>query len=94
MASAILCEDRVMVVKAMQEIIALLPSLNYEHDVASQLLLKLPVGWTGVAQEITDPKILDRIQAAFHHFVATGQVWALLIGLIIGYVLRGLTTYG
>ena len=83
-----------MVVNATQETIALLPSLNHGHDAVSQLLLQLPVGWTGVAQNITDPKILDQIQAAFHHFVVTGQVWALLIGLIIGYVLRGLTTYG
>ena len=83
-----------MVVKATQEIIAWLPSLNHGHDAVSRLLLKLSVNWPVVAQNITDPKILDQIQAAFHHFIVTGQVWALLIGLVIGYLLRGLTTYG
>jgi hypothetical protein len=27
------------------------------------------------------------------NFVESGQVWALLIGMVFGYLLRGLTTY-
>ncbi|MEO1401993.1 MAG: hypothetical protein AAFV72_12195 [Cyanobacteria bacterium J06635_1] len=28
-----------------------------------------------------------------NNFVESGQVWALLIGFVIGYLVRGLTTY-
>jgi hypothetical protein len=28
-----------------------------------------------------------------NNFVESGQVWALLIGMVFGYLLRGLTTY-
>ncbi|MBI4783666.1 MAG: hypothetical protein HY785_20475 [Oscillatoriophycideae cyanobacterium NC_groundwater_1537_Pr4_S-0.65um_50_18] len=30
----------------------------------------------------------------FNGFVKSGQIWALAIGLVVGYVVRGLTTYG
>ncbi|MBD2772849.1 hypothetical protein [Iningainema tapete] len=49
---------------------------------------------TVVAQQITDPNIIGQMQKAFNHFVQTGQVWALLIGLCIGYMIRNLTSYG
>ncbi|WP_017316644.1 hypothetical protein [Mastigocladopsis repens] len=47
-----------------------------------------------VAQNISDPDILGQIQKAFTHFVQTGQAWALLIGLVLGYMIRNLTSYG
>jgi hypothetical protein len=68
--------------------------MNYYTDLISQLVWYFPVDWTVVAQNITDPNIVGQMQQAFNHFVQTGQVWAMLIGLIIGYVFRNLTTYG
>jgi hypothetical protein len=68
--------------------------MNYYTDLISQLIWHFPVNWTVVAQNITDPNIVGQMQQAFNHFVQTGQVWAMLIGLIIGYVFRNLTTYG
>ncbi len=47
-----------------------------------------------IAQNVTDPDILGQMQKAFNHFVQSGQVWALLIGLAIGYFIRNLTSYG
>ena len=47
-----------------------------------------------IAQNVTDPNILGQMQQAFSHFVKTGQVWALLIGLVIGYVIRNISSYG
>lgn len=52
------------------------------------------IHWTVLAQNITDPDILGQMQKAFTHFVQTGQAWALLIGLAIGYMIRNLTSYG
>jgi hypothetical protein len=33
-------------------------------------------------------------RVAFNNFVRSGQAWALLAGFVIGYIVRGLTTYG
>lgn len=68
--------------------------MNYFSGVISQLIWQLPVNLTMLAQNINDPDLLGQMQQAWNNFVLTGQVWALLIGLIIGYILRGLTTYG
>jgi hypothetical protein len=37
--------------------------------------------------------IMYQIQNGWNNFVKTGQVWALIIGFIIGYMFRGLTSY-
>jgi hypothetical protein len=34
------------------------------------------------------------VQRAFNNFVKTGQVWAFLIGVILGYLFRTFTSYG
>ena len=47
-----------------------------------------------LAQIIKDPDVLGQMQQAWNNFVQTGQVWALLIGLIMGYIFRSLTSYG
>jgi hypothetical protein len=31
---------------------------------------------------------------AWNHFVITGQCWALLIGVVLGYALKSLTKFG
>ncbi|MEH1768312.1 hypothetical protein [Nostoc sp.] len=68
--------------------------MSHYSDLISQLLWHLPVNLTDIAQTITDPHVLDQIQKAWSHFIQTGQVWALLIGLFIGYIIRNLTSYG
>jgi hypothetical protein len=60
----------------------------------SQFLWHLPVNVTILAQEIRDPNLIGQIQTTWNHFLQTGQVWALLIGLVIGYIIRNLTSYG
>ncbi len=34
------------------------------------------------------------VSGAFNNFVESGQLWALLIGIVLGYLLRGLTSFG
>ncbi|MBD2664141.1 hypothetical protein B6N60_03767 [Richelia sinica FACHB-800] len=43
---------------------------------------------------IQDPDLLGQMQSAWNNFVKTGQVWALLIGMFIGYMFKTLTSYG
>ena len=37
--------------------------------------------------------VLEDIGGAFQNFYESGQIWALRIGLVLGYVVRGITTY-
>lgn len=48
---------------------------------------------TFFAQAVRDPKVLDQMQVAFKNFVDSGQVWALLIGLFLGYMFRSFTSF-
>lgn len=41
-----------------------------------------------------DQDILGDINKAFGNFVDSGQIWAMLIGFVIGYVFKSLTSYG
>lgn len=68
--------------------------MSHYSDLISQLLWHLPVNLTVLAQTITDPDLMGQIQKSWNHFIQTGQVWALLIGLVIGYIIRNLTSYG
>lgn len=83
-----------MVVHAIEQITVWLPSILYGHDSVSQLPLMFPTDWTVVAQTITDSDLLGTFQKAFNNFIKSGQGWAFLIGLIIGYMIRSLTSYG
>ena len=80
-----------MKVDSMQEINIWFPSTTHE---LSQQVEQSSLNYIVVAQTIKDPDLLGDVQVAFNHFVQTGQVWALLIGLILGYMLRSMTSYG
>ena len=43
-----------------------------------------------IAQQVNDPDVMGQIATHWKHFVATGQVWALLVGLVLGFVFRGI----
>lgn len=82
-----------VVINTMPEITPWLTSMTLNHSLGWQLLAPV-LSEEIVAQALKDPDILGDIQTAFNNFVQSGQIWALLIGLVIGYLLRGLTTYG
>lgn len=68
--------------------------MHYLSDVISQNFWDLPVNLTVLAQNVTDPDLIGQIQKAWNIFVKSGQIWALLIGLVVGYIFRNLTKYG
>lgn len=65
------------------------PSTTYVSQVGQSSL-----NYIVVAQTVKDPDVVGNAQVAFNHFVQTGQVWALLIGLVLGYMFRSMTSYG
>ncbi len=81
-----------MEVDPMPEINVWLPSTTYD---ASQLLGHSSINYIAVTPtSIKDPDLLGNVEKSFNHFVQTGQVWALLIGLVLGYMFRSMTSYG
>jgi hypothetical protein len=68
--------------------------MHYLSDLISQNFWDLPVNLTVLAQNVTDPDLIGQLQKAWNTFVKSGQIWALLIGLVIGSIFRNLTKYG
>ena len=56
--------------------------------------------WSHIGHSFSSPlallntDVFAGTRSFFDHFFKTGQAWALLIGIIVGYVLRGFTSYG
>jgi hypothetical protein len=46
-----------------------------------------------VIAQYFDQDLFGSSSKIFSHFIESGQVWALLVGLVLGYLLRGLTSY-
>ncbi|MCT7974477.1 hypothetical protein [Laspinema olomoucense] len=42
-----------------------------------------------LAQQVSNPDIMGQIKNSWDNFVATGQIWALIIGMVLGYLFRG-----
>ena len=63
-------------------------------DSISHLFWHMPVDITLLAQTVRDADLLGQIQRNWDYFVKSGQIWAALIGLVVGYMLRSLTSYG
>uniref|UniRef100_A0ACD5GTP1 Uncharacterized protein n=1 Tax=Desertifilum tharense IPPAS B-1220 TaxID=1781255 RepID=A0ACD5GTP1_9CYAN len=49
---------------------------------------------TILAQQAANTDIVQNVQQAFNTFIESGQVWTFIIGLVLGYLFRTLTTYG
>ncbi|MFM7219895.1 MAG: hypothetical protein ACKO21_06750 [Nodosilinea sp.] len=45
-----------------------------------------------IAQQF-DQDILGDLSDAWTHFIDSGQVWAMVIGIVLGYLIRNLTAY-
>jgi hypothetical protein len=55
------------------------------------LFSQIHFDWSTLAQFDTD--VFAGFRASMNNFVKSGQVWALIIGFVFGYLIRGMTTY-
>lgn len=62
-------------------------------DCLPALLGQVPVSWTFLAQQVSNQDLWGQVVRAWNHFVGTGQIWALLIGIAVGYAFRGISRY-
>ncbi|OLP17243.1 hypothetical protein BST81_17385 [Leptolyngbya sp. 'hensonii'] len=68
--------------------------MHHVTDLAQGLHWHLSWDGTVLAQQQFNQDIMSDMQKAFNHFVKTGQVWALLVGIILGYLFKSLTSFG
>lgn len=47
-----------------------------------------------LAQQFKETNITGDVSKAWNHFVKTGQVWAFVIGVVSGYMVKTFTSYG
>ena len=43
--------------------------------------------------DIAQIDVIAQMQDSFNHFIHSGQVWALAIGVVLGYLFRTFTAY-
>ncbi|MEO0405751.1 MAG: hypothetical protein AAF289_00210 [Cyanobacteria bacterium P01_A01_bin.135] len=49
--------------------------------------------WIVLAQQF-DTDVFSGFRAWWSDFVSSGKIWTLIFGIVLGYLLRALTTYG
>ena len=69
-----------------------LPIEQMSHLVNEQLIPAITVLAEGY-QDIEDIDVIAQMQDAYNNFIQSGQVWALGIGVVLGYIFRAFTAY-
>jgi hypothetical protein len=47
-----------------------------------------------LAQQFKQTDFVGDVSNSWNHFVRTGQVWAMLIGIVLGYMVKTFTSFG
>lgn len=77
-------------VPVVQDVSFKLVGVDGWSDSPTELGWQPPVTTTVLAQQF-DQDILGDLNNAFSTFIDSGQVWALLVGFVLGYLIRGIT---
>lgn len=83
-----------MLIELVQEIPTHLTGLSLIADFVNHWHWSASHDWSLLAQQALDTDVFASTRAWFNNFVQSGQVWALIIGLVLGYLFRSFTTYG
>ncbi|MEB3225302.1 MAG: hypothetical protein VKJ86_05800 [Synechococcus sp.] len=57
---------------------------------SSSLNSKLAIRQVVIAQYVEDPDVLGQIRDGFQNFVDSGQMWAMILGFVLGYWFSGI----
>ncbi|MFM7450152.1 MAG: hypothetical protein ACKO24_16335 [Leptolyngbyaceae cyanobacterium] len=72
--------------------------LGHSHGLGVSQLFHLDLsifhGQADLVAQFKQTDLAGDVQRWFNGLIRTGQLWAFLIGLIVGYLFRSLTTYG
>jgi hypothetical protein len=85
-------------VQFVQQSISHLPHLGMYSDLSQVGLGHLSWNWAdlqgAVLAQQFDTDVFAGTRKVVGEFVASGKLWTLLIGIVIGYILKSLTSYG
>lgn len=62
-------------------------------DLGQGLSWHSTVEWSLLAQQF-EVDVFDRFNAFIANFIESGQAWALLIGIVLGYLIKSVFSYG
>lgn len=68
--------------------------VTHWNDVLQTIHWHLPSDWMVLAQQFKEPDFAGDVSKSWNHFVKTGQVWAFLIGMVAGYMVKAFTSFG
>jgi hypothetical protein len=70
-----------------------LAEVNIWADLRQGLLWQMHWDWSHLAQQF-NTDVFAATRGWFDSFLKTGQVWALVIGFVLGFIFRGMASYG
>jgi hypothetical protein len=82
-----------MVIEGIQAVPTLVHHITSWTDVWGGLHHLFPSDGLVLAQLKTETDLFGQVGSAWDNFVKTGQIWALLIGIVIGYMFRSFTSF-
>lgn len=82
-----------MVIEGVQAVPTLVNHISSWNDALEGLNHLLSLDWSVFAQLQTDTNVFTNVGKAWDNFVKTGQIWAMLIGIVIGYFIKAFTTF-
>jgi hypothetical protein len=82
-----------MVISLMQDMTSWFVGMTHWTDTLQMIHWHLPLD-LAVLDKPLHVDLAGDVQRAFNNFVKTGQVWAFLIGIILGYLFRSFTSFG
>jgi hypothetical protein len=84
-----------MVINALQAITGTWVSYQaVYHEWVLVWIAKIPFTWIDILLDIKQTDLGGDVQRAWAQLVKTGQLWAMIIGFILGYMIRSFTSFG
>jgi hypothetical protein len=78
----------------MQDGVTWLVGMTHLTDALQLFHWHLPLDHLAILDRPLEVDLGGDVQKAFNNFVKTGQVWAFLLGLALGYIIRTFTSFG
>ena len=83
-----------MVISLVQDATTYLVGASHFIDALQVVHSHLPLDQLAFMDKPLEVDLGGDVQKAFNQFVRTGQVWAFLVGLVLGYIIRTFTSFG
>lgn len=83
-----------MLLHVLQDMSVWLTHGSLVSEAARSLHIDISLDHVVLATQFKQTDLVGDLQRAFDNFVKTGQAWAFLIGLVLGYMLKTFTSFG